>query len=408
MAAAKHDYYETLGVDRKASAEEIRKSFKRLARKYHPDLNPGDKASEDKFKNVQEAYDILSDDKKRKMYDQFGFYSEQGFPPGGGPQPGAGPGGFGFGGFDFSEFSRHPGGGHGGGGVHAEGFGAGAGAGAGAAGSGSDGGFRDLFSQFFKGGGRGRTQAEPERGSDLEYALNIDFWQSIKGTQVRLTINRHETCPACHGSGSAGGAVITCPQCGGSGNVNQTAGAMRFSLTCPRCDGSGKLRNACPACGGEGRLVQPEAVEVRIPAGTRTGSRLRVAGKGSAGTMGAPPGDLYITVRVDEHPFFIREGDDVVIRVPVSVSEACLGAKIEVPTVDGRALLKIPQGTQNGQRFRLREKGIFNARTNTRGDQIVEVYLQAPKAHDERTRELLRELAGLHTEDPRAEIWKQV
>lgn len=186
------------------------------------------------------------------------------------------------------------------------------------------------------------------------------------------------------------------------------AGAMRFNLTCPRCNGTGQLRNTCPACGGEGRIAHREVVEVRIPPGVRTGSRLRVAGKGNAGTMGAPPGDLYITTNVEPHPFFRREGDDIEIRVPVTVWEAALGSKIEVPTIEGRALLKIPQGTQNGQRFRMREKGVFNARLNKRGDQIVEVAVQAPKAQDERTRELLRELGKLHPEDPRADIWTQL
>lgn len=384
MASKQQDYYETLGVSKKASADDIRKAYRRLARKHHPDLNPGDKAAGDKFKKLQEAYDVLSDEKKRQMYDQYGFYSDQGF-PGAGQGKGTPRGGFGFGGFDFGDVFS--------------------GAAGSATGTG-DGGFRDLFSQIFQ---RGRQQApKPERGSDLEYALNIDFWQSIKGTQVRLTIQRQETCGTCGGTGSSGGGAATCPQCNGTGNVTQMAGAMRFSLTCPRCEGSGKLRNACPACHGEGRTTQPETVEVRIPAGARTGSRLRVAGKGSAGLMGGPPGDLFITVRVDEHPFFHRDGDDVIIKVPISVSEACLGAKIEVPTVDGKALLKIPQGTRNGQRFRLREKGIFSARTNTRGDLIIEVNLQAPKANDERTRELMRELATLHPEDPRAEIWSQV
>jgi molecular chaperone DnaJ len=383
--ASKQDYYETLGVDRSASAEEIRKAFKRLARKHHPDLNPGDKAAEERFKQLQEAYDVLSDEKKRKVYDQFGFYSDQGFSSaGGGPRPS--PGGFGFGGFDFSDM-----------------FGGGAGAGAETTG---EGGFRDLFSSFFN---RSKQRArEPERGSDLEYALNIDFWQSVRGAQVRLTINRHEACSSCGGSGSSGGATVGCTQCQGSGNVTQMAGAMKFSLTCPRCGGSGKMRNLCPACQGEGRIPQPEPVDVRIPPGTRTGSRLRVAARGSAGTMGAPSGDLYITVRVEEHPFFHREGDDIEIKIPVSISEAGLGAKIEVPTVDGKALLKIPQGTQNGQRFRMREKGVLNSRTGLRGDQIVEVQLQAPKTGDERTREILRELAQIHSEDPRAGIWDQV
>lgn len=389
--ASKHDYYKTLGIERGASADDVRKSYRKLARKYHPDLNPGDKTSEDKFKNVQEAYDILSDDKKRQMYDKFGFYSDQGFPPSGAQGQ---PGGFGFGGFDFGDvFSQAGGGGgHGGRGGAAEH-------------PGEDGGFGNLFSQFFN---RGKQKAKhAERGQDLEYALNIDFWQSIKGTQVRLTINRQETCGACNGSGSTGGATVVCPECNGSGNVTQMAGAMKFSLTCNRCQGSGKSVNACPVCHGEGRTAQPEPVEVRIPQGSRNGSRLRVAGKGSAGTMGAAPGDLYITIRVEEHRFFHRDGDDILIQVPISISEAYLGGKVEVPTIDGRALLKIHPGTQTGQKFRLREKGVFNARTNTRGDQIVEVQIAVPKTQDENTREIFRQLAALHPDDPREEIWKE-
>jgi molecular chaperone DnaJ len=186
------------------------------------------------------------------------------------------------------------------------------------------------------------------------------------------------------------------------------AGAMKFNLTCPRCGGSGKLRNACPTCGGDGRVTRTETVEIRIPPGARNGSRLRVPGKGNAGTMGAPPGDLYINTKVEEHPFFKREGDNIEIKVPITVSEAALGSKIEVPTIDGRTLLKIPQGTKNGQRFRLREKGVQGSRSGTRGDQIVEVAIEAPEPRDERTRELLRELAQLHPEDPRAEIWSKV
>ncbi|MBI4910407.1 MAG: J domain-containing protein [Acidobacteria bacterium] len=391
MPSKQADHYETLGIGREASTDDVRKAYRRLARKFHPDLNPGDKASEDKFKKLQEAYDVLSDDKKRKMYDQFGFYSEQGFPPAG-ARPNA-PGGFGFGGFDFSDIFGQEGpagGAHRGAGPRPEG----------------DGGFRDLFSNFFK--NRQSHTRSAERGSDLEYALNIDFWQSIRGTQVRLTINRQETCHSCAGSGSSGGGSSTCAQCNGTGNVNQMAGAMRFSLTCPRCGGTGKLSSVCASCHGEGRITQPEAVEIRIPPGTRTGSRLRVAAKGSAGLMGGADGDLYITVRVDDHPFFHRDGDDIIIKVPITVTEASLGAKIEVPTIDGRSVLKIPMGTHNGQRFRLREKGVLNARTNTRGDQLIEVELTAPKAQDERTRELLRELAALHPDDPRADIWKQV
>jgi molecular chaperone DnaJ len=273
------------------------------------------------------------------------------------------------------------------------------------------GGFRDIFSQFF--GGRGaaqQAQPEPEKGSDLEYVMDIDFWQAIKGTQVRLNITRYEICGTCHGSGSgvSGTGEAACPQCKGTGHVTQMAGAMKFNLTCPRCGGSGKLRNACPECGGEGRVTRTETVETRIPPGARNGSRLRVPGKGNAGTMGAPPGDLYITTKVEDHPFFHREGDNIEIQVPVAVWEAALGAKIEVPTIDGRTLLKIPQGTTNGQRFRLREKGVLNSRTNQRGDQIVEVAIEAPEPRDEDTRELLRKLSKLHPEDPRAAMWAKV
>jgi molecular chaperone DnaJ len=388
-AASKQDYYETLGVSRSAKEDEIRKTYRKLARKFHPDLNPGDKAAEERFKKVQEAYDILSDPKKRQIYDQYGFYSDN-IPPGG---PGGGPGadaahpGMGFGGFDFSEYVNE-----GGGGAHPGGAGA----------------FRDIFSQFF-GGRRGEPAGGgPEKGSDLEYGLNIDFWESIRGTQVRLNVTRQETCETCNGSGTVGGSSTVCPECDGTGNVTQMAGAMKFSLTCPRCDGKGRLRNVCPTCHGDGRLSKSEAVEVRIPPGAQSGSRLRVGGKGNAGRMGGPAGDLYITVRVEPHAFFRRDGDDIHIQVPVTVSEAGLGAKIEVPTIDGRALLKVPQGTQNLQKFRLREKGVLNARKNQRGDEIVEVVIQAPKVQDERTRELLRELSQVSTEDPRKEMWSKV
>jgi molecular chaperone DnaJ len=382
----KQDYYEILGLKKGASEDDIRKSYRKLARKFHPDLNPGDKSAEDRFKSLQEAYDVLSDSKKRQMYDQFGFYSENGFPGGPGAQ---GPGqGFGFGGFDFSDAF-----GGGAGPRYEEG--------------GFSGRFGDIFSQFF-GGARKERGQQPQKGADLEYALNIDFWRAVKGTQVRLNINRQDQCLNCRGTGSASGNKMVCPQCNGQGTVTQQAGAMRFNLSCPKCDGSGQIRNACPACHGEGRIASTEAVEARIPPGVGSGDRLRLAGKGNAGTLGAPAGDLYITVRVDPHPFFERAGDDIKISVPVTVWEAALGTKIEVPTIDGRALLKIPQGTQNGQKFRLREKGIFNARKNSRGDQIVEVLVQAPKARDERTREILRELAELHDEDPRESIWSQV
>ncbi len=385
------DYYKTLGVAKDADADEIRKAYRRLARKHHPDLNPGDKAAEDRFKTVQEAYDILSDPKKKQMYDQYGFYSENGMPHAGG-RPGAGAArgpNMGFGGFDFSDaFS-------------------GAGAGAGRRG-GDASNFQDIFSQWFGGGRSEGGAGPPEKGADLEYGLSIDFWQAIKGTQVRLNVSRQETCSTCSGTGSRPGANAVCPECNGSGNVTQTAGAMKFSLTCPRCEGTGRLRNKCSACHGDGVIAKSETVDVRIPPGAQQGSRLRVAGKGNAGTHGAPSGDLYITLRVEPHPVFHREGDDIEITVPVRIDEAGLGTKIEVPTIDGRALLKIPQGTKNGQKFRLREKGVLNSRTGARGDQLVEVTLEAPVVHDERTKELLREYATLHPEDPRAELWSKV
>jgi molecular chaperone DnaJ len=389
-----NDYYQTLGVERGADAEEIRKAYRTLARKHHPDLNPGDKSAEDRFKKVQEAYDILSEPKKKQMYDQYGFYSENGMPaagPGGPGGAGAGPN-MGFGGFDFSDFTR-------------------------AAGSGSprqrhaDPGestnFQDIFSQWFGRQNEPHTTA-PEKGTDLEYGLSIDFWQAIRGTQVRLKINRQETCASCNGTGARSGANTVCPECNGSGNVTQMAGAMRFSLTCPRCEGSGRLTNKCTTCHGDGRISHTETVEVRIPPGAQQGSRLRVAGKGNAGTHGAAAGDLYITVRVEDHPFFRRDADDILITVPVRIDEAGLGTKIEVPTIDGRAQLKIPQGTKNGQKFRMREKGVQNSRTGTRGDQIVEIVIEAPEVHDERTKELLREYATLNPADPRAEIWSKV
>ncbi|MFN9457183.1 MAG: DnaJ C-terminal domain-containing protein, partial [Acidobacteriota bacterium] len=243
---------------------------------------------------------------------------------------------------------------------------------------------------------------------DLEYTRNIDFWQAMRGTQGRRSIARQASCATCHGSGSAGGSVASCPECNGTGQVSQTAGAMKFNLTCTRCNGAGRLRNVCPSCRGDGRAAHIDSVEVRLPPGVAAGSRLRVAGKGNAGRMGGPAGDLYITVRVEEHAFFKRDGDTIEIKVPVTLPEAVLGAKIEVPTIDGRAILKIPQGTQNGQKFRLREKGVPNSRKDTRGDQIVEVVLQAPPANDERTRELLRELAEQYPPDPRSELWTKV
>src|SRR6476646_331784 len=292
---AANDYYQTLGVERGADAEEIRKAYRKLARKHHPDLNPGDKSAEDRFKKVQEAYDVLNDPKKKQMYDQVGFYSENGAPGAGGRgAPNSGPN-MGFGGFDFSDLFQKGGGGA----SYAPPGGGGA--------AGGSGNFQDIFNQWFS-RSQGAEQAVPEKGTDLEYGINIDFWQAIRGTQVRLNVTRQEACTTCNGTGARAGANTVCPECNGSGNVTQMAGAMRFSLTCPRCEGSGRLTNKCTTCHGDGRISHPETVEVRIPPGAQQGSRLRVAGKGNAGTHGAPGGDLYITVRVEDHPFFRRDG----------------------------------------------------------------------------------------------------
>lgn len=386
-AAEKKDYYKTLGVKRSASADEIRKAYRRLARKYHPDVNPGDKAAEDRFKDVQEANDILSDKQKREMYDQFGFYSPGGF-PGAGSGASAGGGGrpndFNFSGFDFS------------------------GAGAGAGGGQPGGGFNDLFSQFFRGGGRGAPQAQPKKGEDLEYAVDIDFWDAIRGTSIKINVNRYDECATCHGAGQAGLGNTVCPECKGSGQVDQAVGAMRFNLTCPRCKGTGSLRNVCPTCSGEGRLSRTDAVEVRIPPGAQSGSRLRVPGKGNAGAVGGPAGDLYIITKVGEHALFKRQGDDIRIKMPIRIDEAILGAKVEVPTIDGRTLLKVPPSTSSGKVFRLRERGVLNPRTQKRGDQFVEVQIVVPEIADENTKELMRDFANLNPNDPRKGLFESV
>jgi molecular chaperone DnaJ len=399
----KKDYYGALGVKKTASAEEIRKAFRKLARKYHPDVNP-DKSAEEKFKTISEANDVLSDPKKRKIYDQLGFYSDNidpataeayargGGQPGGGFTGGVrGNGGdeyqevpFDFSGFDFGDVAE--------------------GARRGGAGGG---GFRDIFSGIF-GGGRHEAAARPMPGSDLEYQMNVGFWQAIKGAELQLSVPHLESCANCHGRGYFESSE-TCPQCHGKGQITQKSGGMKFNITCPRCGGSGHDRTVCPVCHGEGRVERNESLKVRIKPGTRDGQRIRLAGRGNAGTMGAPAGDLYIIVRTGEHPVFKRDGDDIHITLPVTVSEAALGSKVEVPTIDGRAQLKIPQGTQSGQKLRLREKGVPSAtKEGVRGDEIAEVKVVVPAVRDEKSKEILRELATLNPEDPRSELWKQV
>src|SRR4030095_13327024 len=376
----KADYYELLGVSRKAGAKDIRAAFRKLARKYHPDLNPGDKAAEEKFKQLQEAYDVLSDSKKRQMYDQYGFYSENvptgDYGPRGGSENNVN---FDFDGFEF--------------------------VGGGTPGSGAS--FRDLFSQFFGGRGRGAgVEEEAEPGAALEYQLEIDFWDAVRGGVKKLQITRMDACDTCKGTGAVG-SPQTCPTCNGSGTIQQAAGKMRFNVPCTRCGGTGKLRTACKNCGGEGRVRRTETIEVRIPAGVTSGGRVRVPGKGNAGTMGAPAGDLYLLVEVRPHPFFERRGNDLYTKVPVTVSEATLGAKVEVPTIDGRSLVRIPPATNSGSTLRLREKGVPSARNGARGDQYVEIQVIVPKPTDERVRNIMKELETVAPDDPRKDLFSK-
>jgi molecular chaperone DnaJ len=294
---------------------------------------------------------------------------------------------FDFGGFDFSDLFE--------------------GGGRGKRASSSRGGFRDIFSSMFDRGGAAAAEG-PEPGSDLEYQVNVPFWTAIRGGVMRLNITRRETCSSCHGSGFVEAPGV-CPQCHGKGTIEQTGGRMKFNVQCPRCHGTGKNISTCPTCHGEGSIERTEPLEVRIKAGTRDGQRIRLAGKGNAGSHGGPPGDLYVIIKTGDHPVFHRDGDDIRLTVPVTATEAALGAKIEVPTIDGRTLLKIPPGTQSGQRLRLREKGVPSAtKEGVRGDEIVEVKVTVPMPRDEKTKELLRELAKLNPEDPRAELWKEV
>lgn len=403
----KKDYYETLGVKKSASAEEIRKAFRKLARKYHPDVNPGDKSAEEKFKAISEANDVLSDPKKRKIYDQLGFYSDNidpaaaeayarggptgaggfgGFPRGTSAAGAGGAQGFDFSGFDFGDMFE----------------------GARGRTSSGGGGFRDIFSGIF-GGGRGggfAQQEGPEPGTDLEYQVNVPFWTAIRGGVMRLNITRQDTCSNCRGNGLIEQPGV-CPQCKGKGTIEQSANRMKFNVTCPRCGGSGKNVSPCPVCHGEGVVGRTEPLEVRIKPGTRDGQRIRIAGKGNAGAHGGQTGDLYVIIRAGDHPIFRRDGDDIHVTVPITATEAALGAKVEVPTIDGRALLKVPPGTQSGQKLRLREKGVPSAtKEGARGDEIVEVKITVPMPRDEKTKELLRELAKLNPEDPRAELFK--
>lgn len=382
---AKKDYYEVLGIKKDAKADEIKKAYRRLARKYHPDVNPNDKTAEEKFKEVQEAYDVLSDEKKRKVFDRFGYYADNldiNSPYGAGAAGGAGgpggAGGFDFSGFDFNTSST---------------------------GSGSS--FRDIFSDLFSGGGTKARAPEPPRplpkkGRDIEIPLALSFEEAFTGMTTNITVNRSEQCSRCQGAGDTGGPVVTCPTCKGTGQVTRTGGRLQFAQECQDCEGTGRRRQPCSLCNGKGVTPKTEQVKIRIPAGVDTGSRVRIPKKGHGGRLGAQPGDLFILTNVGKHSFLTRKGDNIYITVPITVPEAALGAKIEVPTVEGKAQLKIPAGTESGQKFRLRERGFPSLRNpNLRGDQFVEVKIMLPRILSEETKEVLREFEKLNPENPR-------
>ncbi|WP_049255841.1 molecular chaperone DnaJ [Neisseria bacilliformis] len=354
------DYYQTLGVSRSAGDDEIKKAYRKLAMKYHPDRNPGDKAAEEKFKDVQKAYDTLSDKEKRAMYDQIGHAAFE---------QGAGAGGFG-GGF----------GGFGG----AQGFD-----------------FSDIFSQMFGGGGGGGGGARQQdyQGADLQYAVEITLEEAAQGTRRRITIPTHEECGVCHGSGAKPGTTAsTCATCHGSGTVHIRQAIFQMQQTCPACHGSGKeIRDPCVKCRGEGRVKTAKTVEVNIPAGIDDGQRIRLSGEGEPGRNGAPSGDLYVVVHVKAHKIFERNGLDLHCELPVSFTVAALGGEVEVPTLEGKVKLTIPKETQTGRRMRVKGKGIKSLRSSATGDLYCHVLVETPVNLTDRQKELLEEFEKIST-----------
>jgi len=369
----KRDYYEVLGVGRGASEKEIKRTYRRLARKHHPDVNPNNKSAETKFKEITEAYGVLSDPAKRQQYDQFGHQ-----PFGGGHEGAQRPGG-GRGGFDFSQFDL-----------------------------GGPGGVDDLFSDLF--GRRGHAaQTGPSKGEDLHYSIDLNFEDAVRGLSTEIGLERHVACPTCQGTGiGVGGQLHACPACGGSGQTRAGRGRLFGGhQACPRCRGTGKLPSTpCGSCKGDGTVLKTERISVKIPPGVENGSNIRVQGKGQSGRGGGPPGDLYIVTRVRPHPYFERRGDNLYCEVPISVTEAALGAKIDVPTVDGKASMRIPPETSSGKIFRLRGMGVPHLKGSGRGDQFVTVKIIVPRDLDARSQELFRELGRVRPEDPRSGIWE--
>jgi len=374
------DYYETLGVPKGADVKDIKKAFRKLARKYHPDVNPGDKQAERKFKEINEAYEVLQDSKKREMYDRFGSAA---FEQGGGSGPGAGGG--------YGGFRGGPGGG---GGFRPEDF-------ARAGGGGAD--FSEMFGDIF---GGGAAYSGPAKGEDSQYTLDVDFEDALFGATTNLSVQREVSCGVCGGTGNRPGSVpAECPDCKGTGKVKSGMAFFGMAQPCPRCHGKGKLRtDPCIHCGGRSVVPKTERLTVKIPPGVDNGSRVRLAGKGGPGTNGGPPGDLYIITRVRPHGFFERKGDNLYCEVPVTVTEAALGAKIDVPTKDGMVTMTIPAGTQPGQELRLRGKGVPHLGGSGAGDQYVRIKVVVPTASGEHAKQLLRDLERAAPQDPRANI----
>jgi molecular chaperone DnaJ len=368
---AKRDYYTVLGLNRDASEEDIKKAYRRLAMKHHPDRNPDDKSSEDKFKEAKEAYEILSDAKKRAAYDQFGHA---------GVDPSAGFGAAGARGF-------------GAGGP--EGFGGFADA------------FGDIFGEIFGGVGPGATRGRGNgvfRGADLRYNLELSLEEAARGTEAKIRIPALEQCTTCHGSGAKPGTQPrTCPTCHGQGQVRVSQGFFSIQQTCPQCHGAGKIiPEACPTCEGAGRIKRHKTLSVKIPAGVDQDDRIRLSGEGEAGLNSGPAGDLYVVVNLKPHPVFQRENNDLHCEMPISFATAALGGEIEIPTLDGHAKIKIPPETQTGQVFRLRNKGIKGVRSSVHGDLFCHVAIETPVKLTPRQKEILREFESISAENPAA------